>query len=256
MRLLRRTAGVIVLLLSAVGIVCCLAGAVGVWVFRQAASERVNTLSARLDVGLQRASVANQNVRRALETAGADVGRVGKEPAGPGGGNAKSRLGREALRGFLGQVIGPEVNDVGGRLATLSDAAVAVSSLLGSFQELAPGQTGPLKPDKLASLAGQASQLSATVQRLQAVVGDGDKGATDKEVADASSEVAAVLQRCEQTVDDWQSDLDAARQDLPRVKAEALRWLTLGAVAVSVLCAWVGVSQVSLFAHAWGWCRA
>jgi hypothetical protein len=35
MRLLRRPVGVTVLLLSAVGIVCCLAGAVGVWVVRQ-----------------------------------------------------------------------------------------------------------------------------------------------------------------------------------------------------------------------------
>jgi hypothetical protein len=57
-------------------------------------------------------------------------------------------------------------------------------------------------------------------------------------------------------VEDWQSDLDGAREELARVQAEALGWLTLGAVAVSALCAWVGVSQISLFAYAWGWCRA
>jgi len=65
-----------------------------------------------------------------------------------------------------------------------------------------------------------------------------------------------VLQKCQRAVDDWQSDLDGAQQELARIQAEAMGWLTLVAVAVSALCAWVGVSQISLFAHAWGWCRA
>jgi hypothetical protein len=256
MRLLRRLVGVTVLLLSAVGIVGCLAGAVGVWVFRQAASEKVDQASARLDVGLERASVANQNLRRALAKAGEDVGRAGRESDGPGGGSAKGRRAAGVLRRSLRQDVLPGMNDLGGRLTTCSDVAVAVSSLLGCFQELAPGQAGRIQPDRLESLAGQASQVSAALQRLQAAVGDGGKEASEKEVADASSEVAAVLQKCQRTVDDWQSDLDGAREGLARVQAQALRWLTLGAVAVSALCAWLGVSQISLFAHAWGWCRA
>jgi hypothetical protein len=223
--------------------------------FRQAASAKVNTVSARLDVGLQRASVANRNIQRALETASADVGRASKGPADLSGDRAKSRLAAGVLRRSLRQDVLPGMNDLGGRLATCSDVAVAVSSLLGSFQELAPGQTGRIHPDKLESLAGQAAQVSAAMQRLQAAVGDGDKGATETEVVDASNEVAAVLQKCQRAVDDWQSDLDGAREELASIKAEALRWLTLGALAVSTLCAWVGLSQISLFAHAWGWCR-
>jgi hypothetical protein len=256
MRLLRRLLGLTVLLLSVAGIVCCLAGAAGVWVFRQAAAAKVTTMSARLDVGLQRASVATQNLRQALGKAGADVGRAGRESADLGGGNAKGRFAGGALRRSLRQDVLPGMNDLGGRLATCSDVAVAVSSLLGSFQELPPGLTGHFHPDKLDSLAGQASQVSAALQRLEAAVGDGDKGAAEQEVADASSEVATVLERCQRAADDWQSDLDGARHELARVQAEALRWLTLAAAAVSALCAWVGVSQVSLFVHAWGWCRA
>ncbi len=256
MRLVRRFVGVTALLLSAVGAVSCLAGAVGVWAIRQAAAEKVSRASARLDVGLQRASAANQNVRRALAKAGADVGRVGRESAERGGGNAKGRLAAGVLRRSLRQDVLPEMNDLGGRLATCSDVAVAVSSLLGSFQELTPGPAGRIHPDKFERLAGQASQLSAAMQRLQAAVGDEDRQATEKEVRDASSEVEAVLQKCQGAVDGWQSDLDGARDELARVKDEVLGWLTFVVVALSALCAWLGVSQVSLFAHAWGWCRA
>src|ERR1700676_5214531 len=78
MRLLLRCVGALVLLLSTFGIVCCVAGVVGVWMLRQTASEKVLNISTRLDVGLQRASDANEKVRRALEKARADVAKVGK----------------------------------------------------------------------------------------------------------------------------------------------------------------------------------
>jgi len=245
----------LVLFLSTVGIVCGLAAVVGVWMFRQTASEKVVKISARLDVGFQRASVANDNVRRALEKARADIAKVSKVAADLGAGDEKSRLATGALRRLVRQVVGPEMNDLGGRLSMCSDAAAAVSSLLQSFEELRPGQTGRIEPDKLERLVGQASQLSASLQRLQAAVGEEDNGAAEKEVVAAAGEVELVLQRCQAVLDDWQSHLDAAREEIARVKAEALRWLTLTAIAVSVLCVWVAVSQISLFAHALTWCR-
>jgi hypothetical protein len=64
-----------------------------------------------------------------------------------------------------------------------------------------------------------------------------------------------VLQKCQATVTDWQSDLDAARDDIAHVKAKILGWLTWAAVAVTVLCSWVAAGQISLFARALRWCR-
>jgi hypothetical protein len=253
---LRRLVGATVQLLSAAGVVGCVAGIVGVWVFRQNASEKVKNLSARLEVGLRRASAANENVRRALEKARADLAQVGKESADLGGGGGeKSRRASGAVRLLVRQQVGPNLTDLGGRLATFADAAVAVSSLLQSLQELPPGRSGRSKPDDLGRWADQATQLSASLRRLQAVVGDGDKEVSKEEVVAASGEVDLVLQKGQATVDEWQSGLDAAREEVPRVKAEILGWLTPAAVAVTAVCVWVAVSQISLFAHARKWGR-
>jgi hypothetical protein len=137
MRLLIRCGGALVLLLSTVGIGCCIAGVVGVWMFRQTASEKVLDTCTRFDVGLQRAAVANDNARRAQQNARADV--------------AKGK--------------------------------------------------------------GQG------------------------------------------TFDDWQSELDNARSEVGRVKDEIPGWLTLAAIAVTVISVWGAVSQVSLFVHALRWCQ-
>jgi hypothetical protein len=61
------------------------------------------------------------------------------------------------------------------------------------------------------------------------------------------------LEKCQATVDDWQSDLDAAREKMARLNGRILGWLTLAAVTVTVLSGWGAVSQMSLAAHAWKW---
>jgi hypothetical protein len=256
MALLRRCCGALVLLLSAVGIICCVAGIIGTWMFYQRVSDKVQMISARLGIGLQRVSAANQNVRRAVEKARADVASVGKESADLGGGGEKSRRASRAVGTLIRQRAGPDLDDLGGRLATLSDVAVAVSSLLQSFQGLPTGRSFRVEPDQLKRRADEAQQLSATLRRLEAALGDGDKETSSREVAAATSQVDLVLQRCLSAVDDWQSDLDTAREDLARVKAEILGWLTYVAIAVTVVCLWVGAGQVSLFARALKWCRS
>jgi hypothetical protein len=254
MKILRRGLGALVLLLSTVGNVGCVAGIIGIWIARQRASEKVITASARLDVALQRVSAANQNVQRALARARADVASVNAESANLSGGEENNRHARGALRMLMQREVSPKVNDLGGRMAAFSDAAVAASSLLQSLQEMQPGPNGHLNPEKLEGWADQASTLSAKLQQLQTAVGDGDKQVTQKDVAAASKEVDAALQNCQAMVDDWQSNLDSAQDGLPRLKSEILGWLTLIAIAVTVLCAWAGIGQISLFAHGWKWC--
>jgi hypothetical protein len=160
------------------------------------------------------------------------------------------------LRNMIDRQLGPNINNLGGRLVTLSDASVAVASLLRSVQELPLGQARHVDPDKLERATEQASQLSSALQKLQATIGEGDKTAGESEVAAATNGVDLVMQRCQVTLDDWQSDLDAAHDALAYFEAHVSRWLTLATIAGTVLCAWIGVGQISLFVHAWKWLRS
>jgi hypothetical protein len=158
MRLVRRFGGAMVLRLAAVGIVGGAGEMIGIWMLYPGVSERVQTISARLDVGLQRMAASSQNVRRAIARARADVATVGKESADLGGGGEK---GRRALRTVSPRRAAPNIDELGGRLATLSDAAVAVFSLLESFQELPTGPRVRVETDLLKRRADEAQQLSA-----------------------------------------------------------------------------------------------
>ena len=256
MRLLGRILGAFFLVLSTVGTVCCAAGIVGIWIGRPIVVQHVEKFDARLGAAIQRASSATQEVQHALQKARADVDRVGKESAGLGTDPMKDRAKVGLLRNLIDRQVGPNVNNLGGRLATLSDASVAAASLLRSVQELPFGPAGRIDPDKLERATEQASQLSAALQKLQATIGDGDKTADEREVVAAANGVDLVLQRWQTTLDDWQSDLDAAHEALAYFEAHVSGWLTFATIAGTVLCAWVGAGQISLFAHAWKWFRS
>ena len=255
MRWLRRFGGTIVLLLSAAGIIGCAGGIIGIWMCYRGVSEKVQTIAARLDTALERVSTADQNVLLAIERARADLATARKDSADLDGGSEKGRRASRGLRTVIQHQAGPNIDEVGGRLATLSDAAVAVSSLLESFQELPTGPRVGVEPDLLKRRAEEARHLSASLRRLDAALDDGDKGPGGREAVAATSEVDLVLQKCQETVADWQSDLDAVREDLSHLKTEVLGWLWPAAVAVTFLVGWMGVGQVSLFAHALQWCR-
>jgi hypothetical protein len=197
MRLLRRFGGVVALLVSAVGIVGCAAGIVSVWMLRQSAFDKVQTTSARLDVGLRRVSDANEKVGRAIEQARADVATVNKQSADLGGAGEEGRRASRALRAVIQGQAAPNIDRLGGRLATLSDAAVAIASLLESFLEVPTGQRLRLDPDSLKPRADEAQQLSASLRRLEAALGDGEKGTSTLEVAAKTSEVDQFLETCE-----------------------------------------------------------
>jgi hypothetical protein len=253
---LRRFLGVLVLLLATGVFIACVAGIIAVWVLRPAASDRVQKIAAGLDVGLRRVSAATQKIRQALDRARADVIRVHKESADLGGSPQERRRASRTLRTLLQKRVGPNLDDLSGRLATLSDAAVAATALLQSVPELPSGRIGRLEPGELDRWTDHARQLSAGLRRLETLIGDPDQEAAGREVTDATGEVDRVLQRCQATVDDWQADLDSVQTQLPQVEEKILNWLTPAAIGVTLLGAWVALCQVSMSVHACQWIRS
>ncbi len=252
---LRRLVGAVALLFAAFGVTCCVAGIVGIWLSCQAVAERVRMVAERVDAGLQRVAVAGQNIEGAVAKARADMAAIAGESADLRGGGEKGRRAARAVRSRIQQQVGPDLDELGGRLATMSDAAVAVTSLLESFQEVSPGRVSRLEPERLQTVTDSSRQLSTTLRRLESAVGDGETAAGGRDVAATSSEVDLVLQKCQAAVADWQSRLGETREDAAQVRDGIFGWLTTAAAAATALCVWVGAGQVCLFGYALRWCR-
>lgn len=246
MRALFRLIAAVTLLLATIVFLGCVGAIVGIWIFQHKVSEKVESVFAQLDPGLQRASEAIQGVSRSLTTVSADVALARKGPREPDDLYAREAWRRQVV-GYFQTLIG--------RLRVFVQAENTVSSLLRGVQDLPLSEAVHINPDKLDRAAEQAKQLSATLEELPARFGSKDREVTETEVVAVANDLARALQRCQETVADWQADLDAGRAELPQFKARVLRWLTLTALAGTGVCVWVGLSQLSLFAHAWRWPR-
>jgi hypothetical protein len=244
----------VVLLLATLGTVGCVAASVGIWVAYAHVAQRVQRLADRLDTGRERAAAASQKVQLAVAKARADVADVRRESADLGAGGEKSRRAARATRALVQQQLRPDADSLGGRLATLSDAAAAASSLLESIQELPLGPAPRIDPEQLQCREEQAQELSTVLRRLEATVGDGDKETSSQEVAVATGQVDRVLEQCAETLADWQAEVDGARAGLARGNARVGGWLLGAAVVGTFLFLWAGAGQVCLFARGMRWC--
>jgi hypothetical protein len=255
MTFFRRLIAVLVMLVCLAVFVACIGVSVGSWVVRQRAIPKVQEVAGRLKDGLERASVADQEVQKALERARDKLQKVNTDSAKLSGGGEGSRLATFGLRKIIQSDAGPEINDVSGRMAMFSDSAVVVSSLLQSLQESPLGQESAIDQEQLSRMSEGASKLSAGMQKLRTSIGEGDTTASAKEVADASREVDQILQDCLTVVRDISAKLNKARDDLPRIESQVLDWMKLTAIIVTAVCSWVALSQICVFVVAWKWCR-
>jgi hypothetical protein len=255
MVLLRRLLAAVLLLLSSVGVIGCAVVIIGTWMAHQKAAQKIQAISDRIDAGLVRVSMANQNVGRAVEKARADVRSVDQESAGLGAGGERGARAARTVRNLIEQKAAPDLDDLGGRLDTLSDAAAVVASLLDTFHEVAPERGIPIDSDQLKQRAGDAQRVSVLLHRLESALDDGDQQTGRQEVAATAGQVELVLQKCQETVDKWQSQIDGVRDDLANVTRKAIRWMTAAAIGVTVIFAWIGLGQICLFARGVRWLR-
>jgi hypothetical protein len=239
----RRSIAACVVVIAAVAFAACVAGIVGIWSAHRQVTDKIEDVSARLDDGLGRAAATTRRLRRSIETIRGDVTLIRDGPDGLDPAGEKYKIVTAYLR------------TVADRLDNLSDAAATVSFFLQSRQELPFRRSKRLSPERLARAADRAKQLAAVVEEVQARLADREKLFTGQLLAALVKKVEAILQRCEEMVAEWETDIEDGRDDLADGKTQVLRWLLIGAIGATVVCGWVGVSQLSLIAHGWKWWR-
>jgi hypothetical protein len=241
MRLLQCILGVSLMTLSIVVLISCSAGIFKLWIAQQDLFKSVETLSTQLDNGIEYALAAGQNVRHSQETVHEYVRMVTENSTGLEAGSARNRESTRYLRSLIG------------RLKIFRDAAATTSTLRQRFQNLPFGQISFFDSVKLDHAVEHSAQMSATLQKLELMLGSEEKELTEDELIAVAAQVDNALEQGDGTIDDWLSELDDARVELSRFSARILGWLTVGAVTLTVLFAWVGLCQASMFAHGWNW---
>ena len=130
------------------------------------------------------------------------------------------------------------------KLLKATEAGLVLEGLLDALAELPLGERVGIEPerlrdasDRLGELIGRSELLAATLEKTASVL------------ADESWRLIGPLDRIIAATDAGADRADAARERVRAWHARVIYWLTVAAVGVTVLLAWIGLGQLSLLVH-------
>jgi hypothetical protein len=252
MRACIRILAVLTILLSTAGLLVSLAGGAGVWVVKgpvtDKATKTFGRVEAKLDVAAQGLEQVKTSLDRAVERLAAAREEQRQLTRTPG----KVGMAQRLLARTLQQRLAPEVGNASEKLHTVAEAAVVVNTVLEDLGNFPLLSEAGLDLDGLTELNGRLAEVAPRAWELSRLFGEAAPG------PDADTQLSRIdraLKAMRASVAGYELQVAQVRGRTEELKSRTLPWITPAAVAVSLVCFWVALSQLSLLCHAWSWCR-
>jgi hypothetical protein len=253
---LKKYLPLVVVLLSALGILVCSGGVVAVWLLASQLDRTTEYLFDGVDkslVAVRDRTVTAQKHAEELRVTTQEIAQALRERV-EGKASELVRLDIQERAGRLGQ--GLQQLDSWLEIATQSIASVDQGlEVLGSLGAPCAGDSVKTLIEKLASLQKHLQTATEAVTEIRTRATDLAEGPSLAERKKKLAQYAARLLLTLGEVDSHLTDFDARVADM-QTNAEGLRSQTLGRIAIATyglmaLLVWLAIGQVSLCVHGW-----
>lgn len=260
MRLFTRLIGLGAILLSVVGLLVCLAGIVGLWTVKSRVNAIGNAAFSAADDSLAFVDAKIDRVKEALDKSRQRVGWISKAAERLRDVKADARKESEPLLQALDEVF-QQLRAAGSWLDSCDAVASGVSKLseavvTSEYAASHEDATGIAIAQRIQELSEAVTDALANVQSVrQELVDLRDTGKVAQEVVatvvahvvDLDGKLANLSARLENVgskVTQTKASVDVLHQRLHW-------WTAFAAVALTVLLAWFGISQIGMVGHGW-----
>jgi chromosome segregation ATPase len=260
MIILRRSAGLGILLLSTLGLLLCFAGIVGVWVVKDRVEAIGNAVFSAADESLVFVDAKLDRVKEALDKGRQRVNGISKAAERLKDEKADARKESlpllQALDEIFQQLKAAEsgldsCHAVADGISRVSEAVVS-SQYAASHEESA----GIALAQRVQELSEAVADVLARIQMLrQELVQLRDTGKLAREVAariiarvaDLNGRLAGISSRLEK----FDTKVANTKASIDNLRRCIHWWMGFAAVALTVLLAWFGISQINMTGRGW-----
>jgi hypothetical protein len=255
--IVKRGLGAIGMALGVIGIVISLAMTVGVWIGRGAVNAELASIGAGIDGRLQRVDAALDELASRLETAQGRVNEASANAMQLGQGTAADGPVADALR-ETSERLADTFADMRESYVVAREGIIDTRELLDRVRQRFPMLPIPQLPgDLLQALDQRLRDLNASLVQLRTELStrQGPVAQIRDRVVAATNNVATGIGGVASQVSAVRSRVDEARTSLAETQAAAERWVTVGAIVVSLLGLYGVLLNLCLFVVARAWFR-
>jgi len=250
-----RFLGWLATLLGVIGVVVCLVVAVGVWVVRPPVTDKTHEIAAIVTDGLQQvndlADVATARLGKASDSLGNITALLDSVATSPLVDTAVGTKIRDLVSGFVEGPYASVHQDVAGLRQRLTSIAGVVQRLDAAI----PGIELPgVVTDTIDNVDAKLTTLDTTVASINDVAGNGVT--TGQQVANLSTQVGNVkdvVDAIVPAIGAAQTQVTEAQKKVDHVSGRVDRWITWGALGVSIVALYLLMLNLLLFFQGRRW---
>jgi predicted nucleic acid-binding Zn-ribbon protein len=257
-KVLKRTGGVIIMIISVLVLLISLAGAGGMWFVSAKAQEFTTAVFAPVESGLDTATRALEQVNTRVSTARTRVTDAQQSVAQWGQGTITDGSALQAISDTVRTELQPEIDQVrevadnARDLVTgVNNASVAVNNLFGANL--------PTLTDDVQAIQARITSLGDRLQELRADL----EAMVQGRVEAAASRVNTLLANLDSGLQDVQSAINEhvgtvqqGQAQVASLKSDISSWITISWVVATIFLLWIAVSQVAMILYGWSLLRS
>lgn len=248
----RSVLGGLAMVLAATALVLSLAVAIGIWVVKRPAEDRLAHVFRRISGALTMADQGLDSVRKSLAAAAERLDGVKTEQRKTAQESRNGNTARRMMARTVQQRIAPEISNAHEKLHTVAEAAVVVNAVLADMENFPFLSALGFEVGDMTELNNTLTQVESSAWELGRLFVENE---SDAEATAQMSRIEVSLTKLQELLASYESKVKLVRQRTDEVQAKTESWATPVAIFISLAGFWVAVSQLCVLSRAWGCCR-
>jgi hypothetical protein len=249
MKTFKRILAILVIVLSVVGLLVCLAGVIGAWVVNTPLTNSLTEVLAAAENILATADQAMTNINANLDGVITVVDTINQKVSEAGESFLAGTPVMDAVTSLAGGELLAKIQSIQGTLKTVAETVVSFNTFLESINKI-PGVEVPTITDQISKAADKVAEIELQITEFIATIQQMKEGLVDavaQPVIDTTARLSAGLNAIITEISAVQSQIQLIISAIQDIKSGIPLWIDLLSLLATFIFLWVLLSQAAIF---------